>query len=187
MFFTTNNNDKAQDAVVYVRRDKRQVVIEVKIGYYFEISDSQPEAVSELASETPYGCEWEEECVEERCNEEDYNGRCEHFEDCDEELTVTCAECAQTFFKANNVSSEVEEICEEQDEEMPEFTYDERKHKIEKLYFSLNGTTIGGLVIPKFNEVVKELVGDHPGLHWYRGMTVEKLDGKIHKLTIDFD
>lgn len=200
MFFTTNNNDKAQDAVVYVRRDKRQVVIEVKIGYYFEISDSLPEAVTELASETPYECEeWEDECIEERCNEEDYNGRCEHFEEveCDEEVVscedfeevecdeevVNCGHCCQEYFSrvASNVSSEVEEVCEQ------EFTYDERKHKIEKLYFSLYGTTIGELVIPNFNEVVKTLIGQYPGLHWYRGMTVEKLDGKIHKIVIDFD
>ena len=43
------------------------------------------------------------------------------------------------------------------------------------------------IVIPKMNEILKELIGEIPPLYWYRGITIEKLDGKIHKLTIDFD
>ena len=199
LFFNTNNCHKKQDAVVYVRKDKKQSIIEIKIGYFFEfeMSDSQPEIVNNMVDETTYECkEFENEVV---CDEITEFDGCNSFDNCANEETcgpvetvcdewsVACAECDQEFFthKADVVVNDVKE--EPKDEEMPGFTYNENKHKIEKLYFSLNGTTIGGLVIPKFNEVIKELIGNHPGLHWYRGMTVEKLDGKIHKLIIDFD
>lgn len=64
------------------------------------------------------------------------------------------------------------------------------KRIVETLYFDFLDETenLPKAVIPKMNEVLKEFYGNEtPTTHWYRGLTVEKVNGKIHRLIFDFD
>ena len=208
VFFNTKT-DEEKKAVIYKRLDKNGNAIEFKIGVHVFCDGDAPE--ENLNKEVTLSCgecypikkEWYEKCVEELCVDEpmideEQNNYCSSEESSVEhdEVTLSCDDCSQTFFTqaATNVSSEVEDVYEEDVEcveidDVDEGLYNTEKHKIESFYYELNGdNVVTRLVIPKVNEIIEGLMGGQPKLvHWYRGMTVEKLDGKIHKLTIDFD
>lgn len=180
--FINTFNEENQEAYVFKQVDSKNFCVGIEISYIEGTckAESAQEVIpdkscveydddEELNEIEPYtdACinDPEENCLSVSCAEEDC-------------LSVSCAECAQNFF------TEAEDVVIEETKEQP-ITDD--KYEVKKLYYSLNGTRMAEIVIPKMNEILKELIGEIPPLYWYRGITIEKLDGKIHKLTIDFD
>lgn len=171
--FINTFNEENQEAYVFKQVDSKNFCVGIEISY---IEGTRVEYKAESAQEViPDNVT--ESCDEEVNEIEPYTDACinDPEENC---LSVSCAECVQNFY------TEAKDVVLEEAKELP-ITDD--KYEVKKSYYSLNGTRMAEIVIPKMNEIIKELIGEIPPLYWYRGITIEKLDGQIHKLTIDFD
>ncbi len=92
----------------------------------------------------------------------------------------TCAECNQTFWGGKEIR------CEDKGTDIKGVEANE--HIVQTLYYDFTNKEISDIVQPRMNNIIKDLLnGGNPPSLWYRGMTVEKINGKIHKLTFDFD
>lgn len=192
--FASTFNQAQQEAVVFTRNDKKGFCVELKMSYVANAYVEEPEncethATLDCTEEVIYDMD---ACIEDPEVHNYYEVEQEEqptppTTETNDSFVTTCAECNQVFFKDEENHETINEDEEKGDEVSVENL---NEHIVETLYydFTVENNPICEIVKPRMNEIVKDLLGgETPPTLWYRGLTVEKVNGKIHKLTFDFD